>query len=98
MIFIPGVGGREWLWQHQIINLADLVTSEVMVLDRQTTRAEMAEYVLAHAPQRFSIAGHSLGGWVAQEVGTGEYFSGFWSHAERDLDGALRDRRPSAQH
>ena len=28
----------------------------------------MADYVLAHAPQRFSIAGHSLGGWVALEV------------------------------
>ena len=28
----------------------------------------MAEHVLAVAPQRFSIAGHSLGGWVAQEV------------------------------
>ena len=28
----------------------------------------MAEHVLAVAPQRFSIAGHSPGGWVAQEV------------------------------
>jgi pimeloyl-ACP methyl ester carboxylesterase len=28
----------------------------------------MAEHVLAVAPQRFSIAGQSLGGWVAQEV------------------------------
>jgi pimeloyl-ACP methyl ester carboxylesterase len=28
----------------------------------------VTEHVLAVAPQRFSIAGHSLGGWVAQEV------------------------------
>lgn len=28
----------------------------------------MADHVLDVAPQRFSIAGHSLGGWVAQEV------------------------------
>jgi pimeloyl-ACP methyl ester carboxylesterase len=28
----------------------------------------MADHVLAHAPPRFAIAGHSLGGWVAQEV------------------------------
>ena len=38
------------------------------MLDTQATRMEMAEHVLAVAPQRFSIAGHSLGGWVAQEV------------------------------
>lgn len=73
----------------------------------------MADYVLANAPERFSIACHSMGGWVAQEVaarapervsklflcdtwarklpGTDEYLSGFWTHAESDLDGALRD-------
>ena len=28
----------------------------------------MAEHVLAVGTQRFSIAGHSLGGWVAQEI------------------------------
>lgn len=67
-MFIPGVGGREWLWEHQITNLGDVASSGVMVLDRQDTRAEMAHYVLDQAPERFSIAGHSLGGWVAQEV------------------------------
>jgi len=68
IIFIPGVGGLDWLWRHQMTNLADVATSEVMVLDQQTTRSEMADHVLAHAPEAFSIAGHSLGGWVAQEV------------------------------
>lgn len=68
IIFIPGVGGRDWLWRHQMANLADIATSEVMVLDQQTTRSEMADHVLAHTPEVFSIAGHSLGGWVAQEV------------------------------
>ncbi|WP_435240355.1 alpha/beta fold hydrolase [Streptomyces cucumeris] len=68
IVFIPGVGGREWLWRHQQDALADIATSEVMVLDRQATRAEMAEHVLAHAPEVFSVAGHSLGGWVAQEI------------------------------
>lgn len=33
IIFIPGVGGREWLWEHQIKNLADVASSEVLVLD-----------------------------------------------------------------
>lgn len=68
LIFIPGVGGLDWLFDHQRRHLADVVETSVMVLDRQDTRAEMVEYVLAHAPPRFSIAGHSLGGWVAQAV------------------------------
>jgi pimeloyl-ACP methyl ester carboxylesterase len=68
IVFIPGVGAREWAWEHQQKYLTDIATSEVMVLDQQTTRRAMADYVLAHASARFSIAGHSLGGWVAQEV------------------------------
>jgi hypothetical protein len=41
------------LFEHPIKNLAGVATSEVLVLDTQTTRAEMAEHVLAVAPQRF---------------------------------------------
>ena len=68
IIFVPGVGAREWAWEHQQKYLADIATTEVMVLDQQTSRKAMVDYVLAHAPRRFSIAGHSLGGWVAQEI------------------------------
>jgi pimeloyl-ACP methyl ester carboxylesterase len=68
IVFVPGVGAREWAWGHQQKYLADIATSEVMVLDQQATRKAMADHVLAHAPERFAIAGHSLGGWVAQEV------------------------------
>jgi hypothetical protein len=49
IVFIPGVGGRDWLFEHQIKNLADVTTSEVLVLDTQTTRVEMAEHALAVA-------------------------------------------------
>lgn len=113
LVFIPGVGGREWLFSHPLANLTDVATMEVLVLDTQATRAEMSDHVLSVAPQRFSIAGHSLGGWVAQEVaarapdrvsklflcdtwarkpeGTDEYLSNYWTHAERDLDGALTE-------
>jgi pimeloyl-ACP methyl ester carboxylesterase len=118
IVFIPGVGGRDWLFEHQIKSLADVATSEVLVLDSQTTRAEMADHVLAVAPQHFSIAGHSLGGWVAQEIaarapervsklflcdtwarkpeGADEYQRNYWTHAERDLDGALTETLPPA--
>lgn len=52
----------------QISALSDVATSEVVVLDRQVTRAEMAECVLGRVPGVVSVAGHSLGGWVAQEI------------------------------
>ncbi|QKV96526.1 alpha/beta hydrolase [Streptomyces sp. NA02950] len=70
-VFIPGGGGRQRLWRHQTAALAALATSEVMVLDRQATRAGMAGYDLARTPEAFSAAGHSLGGRVAQEVAAG---------------------------
>jgi hypothetical protein len=50
VVFIPGVGGAEWLWAPQISALSDVATSEVVVLDRQVTRAEMAGYVLGRVP------------------------------------------------
>ncbi|MFE5725158.1 alpha/beta fold hydrolase, partial [Streptomyces erythrochromogenes] len=68
LVLVPGVGGGPWLWQHQLDHLSDLVRTEVLVLDEQATRAEMAQYVLDRVTGTFSLAGHSLGGWVAQEV------------------------------
>src|SRR4051794_20566496 len=66
MIFIPGVGERDWLWEHQREYLQEVVQSQVIGLDDQETRAELVDYVLAHAPATFSLAGHSLGGWHRQ--------------------------------
>lgn len=68
LVLVPGVGGGPWLWHHQLNHLSDLVRTEVVVLDEQNTRAEMAEYLLDRVTGTFSLAGHSLGGWVAQEV------------------------------
>lgn len=43
---------------------------QVLVLNfvAQDSMAAMAEHVLAHAPERFALAGHSMGGRVALEV------------------------------
>ncbi|MFE4258060.1 alpha/beta fold hydrolase [Streptomyces sp. NPDC056883] len=68
LVLVPGVGGGPWLWHHQLKHLSDLVRTEVVVLDAQDTRAEMADHVLDRVTGTFSLAGHSLGGWVAQEV------------------------------
>jgi pimeloyl-ACP methyl ester carboxylesterase len=58
----------EALWRHQIDNLADV--ADIIVGD---TRSDddihaMAERVLAAAPERFSLAGLSMGGYCAFEI------------------------------
>lgn len=68
LLLLPGLGSDERLWDHQIRNLQDVADIRVIGLGEQDSRTAMAEHVLRVAPERFSLAGHSLGGWVAQEV------------------------------
>ena len=93
IVFIPGVGAREWAWQHQMDHLADVATSEVMVLDQQVTRRAMADHVLAHAPAKFSLAGHSLGGPGGRGARAG---AGRQTLPRRHLD--ARERRDDRLH
>lgn len=68
LIIIPGWGGNEGLWQNQIHHLhKKLATKIVAVFDKKDV-AEMANAILDIAPVKFHLAGHSLGGWVAQEI------------------------------
>lgn len=68
LVLIPGVGGDSDLWQHQINYLQELVDIKVIIVDQQTTRQAMVDYVLKQSPQEFILAGHSLGGWLAQAI------------------------------
>lgn len=68
LILLPGVGCNQVFWEHQIKHLSDVVDVKVILLDQQDNREHMILRVLDSAPERFSLAGHSLGGWVAQEV------------------------------
>ncbi len=68
LILIPGLGGDADAWKHQIDHLKEITEPIVIGLDRQKSRAEMAKFILDHSPPYFALAGHSLGGWVAQEV------------------------------
>ena len=68
LILIPGFGANQEIWKHQVDHLAEIVQPQVILLERQSSRLEMVKEVLARAPARFAIAGHSMGGWVAQAV------------------------------
>ncbi len=66
LILIPGFANDERVWKHQIENLKGAFDVRVFVMDRFSSRQEMVEYLLKHSPKRFILAGHSMGGWVAQ--------------------------------
>jgi pimeloyl-ACP methyl ester carboxylesterase len=57
------------VWDAQIDALSDVADARVIEWDmRHTSLERMAEAALAQAPERFALAGHSMGGRVAFEV------------------------------
>lgn len=68
LIFLPGLLCDAALWAHQAQDLADVADVTVGDLTQDSVIAAMAERVLAVAPDRFALAGLSMGGYVAQEI------------------------------
>ena len=68
LVLLPGLLEDKAVWQKQIDALADVAAAIVPDLTRQDSIAAMAEAVLATAPDRFALAGHSMGGYVALAV------------------------------
>ncbi len=72
LVLIPGFANHELAWSHQIEHLSDLCDIRVFVMNNETTRSEMVKAVLKEAPTKFTLAGHSMGGWIAQAVAAAE--------------------------
>ncbi|MGM0852628.1 MAG: alpha/beta fold hydrolase [Bacillota bacterium] len=68
LVLLPGTLCDERLWEHQLEHLTDVSEPFVSMLTEADTIEGMAESVLKHAPERFALAGLSLGGIVAMEV------------------------------
>lgn len=68
LVLVPGVLCDRRLWSRQIAALEALAEISVADITRQSTLAEMANDILAAAPERFSLAGFSLGSQVALEI------------------------------
>jgi pimeloyl-ACP methyl ester carboxylesterase len=58
----------EAVWKHQARKLQTLTTVEIPDHGMNDSLEEMAKSVLARAPARFALAGHSMGGRVAFRV------------------------------
>lgn len=68
LLLLPGILNDARVFQAQIESLGDIAQSTVGDLTVADTIPELANEVLAHAPQKFALAGLSMGGYVALEI------------------------------
>ena len=68
LVLLPGLLATRRVFQPQIDALSDIADIVVPELWHYDSMAAMAEAALAMAPTRFSLAGFSMGGYVAFEV------------------------------
>ncbi len=69
LVLLPGLMCDHTVWDVQVDALSDVTDAHVMEWGvEHTSLARMAEAVLKSAPQKFALAGHSMGGRVAFEV------------------------------
>jgi pimeloyl-ACP methyl ester carboxylesterase len=68
LILLSGLLCDKALWTHQLETLRDVADLTVADLTKDDNIKGMANRVLANAPNLFSLAGLSMGGYVAQEI------------------------------
>lgn len=68
LVLLSGMLGDESLWDEVVEQLAELILPWPARIDRDASVPELAASVLAGAPRRFALAGHSLGAIVALEI------------------------------
>jgi pimeloyl-ACP methyl ester carboxylesterase len=68
LILVPGLLSDETVWTHQRAALSSVADVQVAANGARDSLVAMAEAIIAQAPARFALAGHSMGGRVALEV------------------------------
>lgn len=68
LVMIPGLLCDARLWAHQSEHLADIAVPMVADITGAESVDELADRVLAAAPERFALAGLSMGGYVAHAI------------------------------
>ena len=68
LVLVPGLVCDDAVWSHQRRTLESDRPVHVAQHGQLDTLTAMAAHVLAWAPPRFAIAGHSMGGRVALEI------------------------------
>lgn len=68
LVLIPGLINTAALWEAQIAALRDIAHITVADHTRHDSMAALATAILDAAPERFSLAGLSMGGYIALEI------------------------------
>jgi len=68
ILLVPGLGGTPRIYAPVIPALWRLGPVTVANHIRDDNMAEIARRILAEAPPRFALAGHSMGGYIAFEI------------------------------
>lgn len=68
LLLLPGLLCDHRLWSHQIQFLADVACARTPDFTTCESIVRMADSVLRTAPERFALAGFSMGGCVALEI------------------------------
>ena len=68
LVLLPGLGSDGALWAAQRADLADVADPMVGDTLHDATLPAMADRILATAPERFALAGLSMGGYLALEI------------------------------
>jgi pimeloyl-ACP methyl ester carboxylesterase len=68
LVLVPGLMCDHIVWQHQLATLGAERAVHIPEHGLSDSLGRMAEQILANAPPRFALAGHSMGGRVALEV------------------------------
>jgi pimeloyl-ACP methyl ester carboxylesterase len=68
LVLVPGLLCDAAMWEHQSRYLSETAEIKIADVTRSETMIGMAEAVLAMAPEKFALAGLSMGGYVSMEV------------------------------
>lgn len=68
LCLLPGLLCDQALWAHQTEHLSDIAETWIPDLTGHDRISDLADSVLANAPDRFALAGLSMGGYVAFEI------------------------------
>jgi pimeloyl-ACP methyl ester carboxylesterase len=68
VVLVPGLMCDDTSWQPVLSSLSSTFDCQVIDHGLANTLPQMAQQLLAQAPERFALAGHSMGGRVALEV------------------------------
>lgn len=68
LLLLPGLNCDDRLWRDVVAGLGETVNAQVANYGDADSIAAMARAVLSDAPERFALAGLSMGGYVALEI------------------------------